>query len=177
MSRLNERPVRTFTVGFSNAAVHDERDHARKVAKRVGAEHLEVEFSEDDFWRFLPQVAAAVDDPTADYAILPTWKLAREAAQELKVVLCGEGGDELFCRIRPIPKPTPALVARRADATFERHSGRSRFIAYRAEKLARFLNAAQATATFPTAHACKLPRRRTVPTGCQMICSQNSIVA
>ena len=96
MSRLNERPVRTFTVGFSNAAVHDERDHARKVAKRVGAEHLEVEFSEDDFWRFLPQVAAAVDDPTADYAILPTWKLAREAAQELKVVLCGEGGDELF---------------------------------------------------------------------------------
>ena len=96
MSRLNERPVRTFTVGFSNAAVHDERDHARKVAKRVGAEHLEVEFSEDDFWRFLPQVAAAVDDPTADYAILPTWKLAREAARELKVVLCGEGGDELF---------------------------------------------------------------------------------
>ena len=76
--------------------MHDERDHARKVAERVGAEHLEVEFSEDDFWRFLPQVAAAVDDPTADYAILPTWKLAREAAQELKVVLCGEGGDELF---------------------------------------------------------------------------------
>ena len=148
MTRLNERPVRAFTVGFSNAAVHDERDHARKVAKRVGAEHLEVEFSEDDFWRFLPQVAAAVDDPTADYAILPTWKLAREAAQELKVVLCGEGGDELFAGYGRY-RPTPALVARRADATFERHSGRSRFIAYRAEKLARFLNAAQATATFP----------------------------
>jgi len=96
MTRLNEHPVRAFTVGFSNAAVHDERDHAREVAKRVGAEHMEVEFSENDFWNFLPQVAAAVDDPTADYAILPTWKLAREAAQELKVVLCGEGGDELF---------------------------------------------------------------------------------
>ena len=96
MTRLNEHPIRAFTIGFSNTSVNDERDHARKVAKSVGAEHLEVEFSENDFWKFLPQVAAAVDDPTADYAILPTWKLAREAAQELKVVLCGEGGDELF---------------------------------------------------------------------------------
>ena len=96
MARLNEHPVKAFTIGFSNTSVNDERDHARIVAKSVGAEHLEVEFSEADFWNYLPQVAATVDDPTADYAILPTWKLAREAAQELKVVLCGEGGDELF---------------------------------------------------------------------------------
>lgn len=44
----------------------------------------------------LPQIAAYMDDPVADYAILPTWKLAAVAAQEQKVVLCGEGGDELF---------------------------------------------------------------------------------
>jgi asparagine synthase (glutamine-hydrolysing) len=66
------------------------------VAESVGAEHHEVEFSEADFWELLPQVAASVDDPAADYAVLPTWKLAREASQDLKVVLCGEGGDELF---------------------------------------------------------------------------------
>lgn len=96
MTRLNERPVRAFTIGFANASVHDERDHAKAVARAVGAEHHEIEFDEDDFWTHLPKVAASVDDPTADYAILPTWKLAREAAQELKVVLCGEGGDELF---------------------------------------------------------------------------------
>ncbi|HIJ61778.1 MAG TPA: asparagine synthase, partial [Rhodospirillaceae bacterium] len=50
----------------------------------------------EDFFRFLPQIVASVDDPTADYAIVPTWLLARRAAQEVKVILCGEGGDELF---------------------------------------------------------------------------------
>ena len=96
MARLNERPVQAFTVGFSGTGVHDERAHAKVVADSVGAEHHEVEFNETDFWELLPQVAASVDDPAADYAVLPTWKLAREAAQDLKVVLCGEGGDELF---------------------------------------------------------------------------------
>jgi len=96
MARLNDRPVRAFTVGFSDTTVHDERAHARALAEAVGAEHIEVEFGEDDFWSLLPEIAASMDDPAADYAILPTWKLAREAAHEFKVVLSGEGGDELF---------------------------------------------------------------------------------
>ncbi len=96
MARLNDRPVRAFTVGFTGTGVHDERAHAAALCRTVGAEHISVEFGEADFWATLPQVAAAMDDPVADYAILPTWKLAREAAKELKVVLCGEGGDELF---------------------------------------------------------------------------------
>ena len=96
MARLNERPVRAFTVGFGNTGVHDERAHAKALACSVGAEHHEITFDEQDFWQLLPKVAASVDDPAADYAILPTWKLAREAAQELTVVLSGEGGDELF---------------------------------------------------------------------------------
>ncbi len=96
MARLNERPVRAFTVGFGNTGVHDERAHAKALACSVGAEHHEITFDEQDFWQLLPKVAASVDDPAADYAILPTWKLAREAAHELTVVLSGEGGDELF---------------------------------------------------------------------------------
>jgi asparagine synthase (glutamine-hydrolysing) len=96
MARLNANPVHAFTIGFSKTAVHDERDHAKAVAKAVGAEHHEIEFDEADFWTHLPEVASCMDDPTADYAVLPTWKLAREAAHELKVILCGEGGDELF---------------------------------------------------------------------------------
>lgn len=96
MARLNERPVRAFTVGFGDSRVHDERAHAKALAGTVGAEHHEITFDEQDFWQLLPRVAASVDDPAADYAILPTWKLAREAAHELKVVLSGEGGDELF---------------------------------------------------------------------------------
>jgi asparagine synthase (glutamine-hydrolysing) len=96
MARLNERSVRAYTIGFPGTAVTDERDHARVVARAVGAEHVEVSFEEADFWSLLPQVAAAMDDPAADYAVLPTYKLAREAARKVKVILSGEGGDEMF---------------------------------------------------------------------------------
>ena len=97
MARLNDRPVKAFTAGFSGTAARDERALARKVAQAFGAEHIEVDFNEDDFWRTLPQVARAMDDPAADYAILPTFKLAAAAREAgLKVVLSGEGGDEMF---------------------------------------------------------------------------------
>ena len=96
MTRLNERPVTAMTAGFSGTGVADERAHARMLAKTVGADFHEVEFSSDDFWSMLPDIAAGMDDPAADYAVLPTWKLAQEAAKDLKVVLSGEGGDEIF---------------------------------------------------------------------------------
>ena len=108
MSQLNDHPVRAFTVGFPDAgSVHDEREQAKAVAAALGAEHVEVEFREADFWSLLPRVAAALDDPIADYAALPTFKLA-EAASDLKVVLTGEGGDELFAgygRYRSVLRP------------------------------------------------------------------------
>ena len=97
MAELNERPVHTLTVGFGGTAVPDERVHARAVAAALRAEPEEMEFGEDDFWQLLPEIAAALDDPAADYAVLPTYKLAARAkAAGLKVILCGEGGDEIF---------------------------------------------------------------------------------
>ncbi len=108
MARLNDRPVRAFTAGFSGAQVADERAHAKLVATRLGADHIEVEVSEQDFWRSLPAIAGAMDDPAADYAVVPTYKLAAVARQELKVVLSGEGGDEMFAgygRYRSVLRP------------------------------------------------------------------------
>ena len=96
MARLNDRPVRAYTAGFPGADVSDEREHAREVAKALGADHVEVAVSADDFWSRLPAIVAAIDDPAADYAVVPTYLLAERAAKDLKVVLCGEGGDELF---------------------------------------------------------------------------------
>jgi asparagine synthase (glutamine-hydrolysing) len=108
MARLNSRPVRAYTVGFSGTDATDERAHAHAVAKAVGADHVEIDFTEDDFWSLLPQIAARMDDPAADYAILPSWKLAERASEECKVVLSGEGGDELFAgygRYRSVLRP------------------------------------------------------------------------
>jgi asparagine synthase (glutamine-hydrolysing) len=97
MARLNDNPVQAFTAGFSGASVSDEREQARYLANTFGAIHNEVEFSEDDFWSLLPACALAMDDPAADYAILPTFKLGSAVRNAgLKVVLTGEGGDELF---------------------------------------------------------------------------------
>jgi asparagine synthase (glutamine-hydrolysing) len=97
MARLNERPVTAFTCGFdAPGAAADERAQAERVARALNLDWRETSFGEADFWRILPQVAWALDDPTADYATLPTWKLAEAAKGTLTVVLTGEGGDELF---------------------------------------------------------------------------------
>lgn len=96
MARLNSRPVTAFTCGFDAPGARDERAQAERVARALNLDWRETTFGEDDFWSLLPQVAAALDDPTADYATLPTFKLAQAAQGTLTVVLTGEGGDELF---------------------------------------------------------------------------------
>jgi asparagine synthase (glutamine-hydrolysing) len=96
MARLNARPVTAFTCGFDAPGAADERAQAEAVAKALNLDWREVSFGEADFWRVLPKVAWALDDPTADYATLPTYALAEAAKGTLTVVLTGEGGDELF---------------------------------------------------------------------------------
>ena len=82
MKRLNEKPIDTFTVGFSGITAHDERSHANALAKAVGANHHEIEFTNADFWNLLPKAIEFMDDPVADYAILPTYKMAAEAKKK-----------------------------------------------------------------------------------------------
>lgn len=96
MARLEDRPVIAFTAGFGGTKAHDERDQAARLAEAVGAVHCPMEIGADDFWENLPAIAATLDDPVADYAIVPTYLLAKEAAKDVKVVLTGEGGDEIF---------------------------------------------------------------------------------
>jgi len=109
MARLAERPVKAFTIGFAVSDLADERPAARAAATAMGAEHVEAVFNEMDFWKLLPEVVSAADDPAADYAMLPTWVLAGVAREAgLKVILSGEGGDELFGgygRYRSVMRP------------------------------------------------------------------------
>ncbi len=96
MARLNDRPVLAFTAGFAAPGAADEREAAKRVAASLGARHETLDVTEAMVWRHLPQIVACMDDPAADYAIIPTWFLAQRARQEVKVVLSGEGGDEIF---------------------------------------------------------------------------------
>jgi asparagine synthase (glutamine-hydrolysing) len=97
MARLSGQPLVAFTAAFPGSAAADERNHAQRVARAVGAQHHLVEVTERDFWQEAPKVAAALDDPTTDAATLPTYLLAKAAKDHVKVVLTGEGGDEIFC--------------------------------------------------------------------------------
>jgi asparagine synthase (glutamine-hydrolysing) len=122
MARLNERPVLAFTAHFPGTGAKDERGYAARVAKELGAQRIDVPFAEEDFWTLLPAVAAAMDDPAADYATLPTYKLAMEARKHVKVILSGEGGDELFAgygRYRQAMRPWPFAKKMRRHGTFD----------------------------------------------------------
>jgi asparagine synthase (glutamine-hydrolysing) len=96
MARLNDRPVLAFTAGFDIPGAADEREAAAHAARAAGARHVTLDVTRAEVFRHLPEIVACMDDPAADYAIIPTWFLARRAREEVKVVLSGEGGDEIF---------------------------------------------------------------------------------
>ncbi len=134
MARLNQRPVVAYTCGFDALGARDERAGAERVARALDLDWRETTFTEEDFWAIAPQVAWALDDPVADYACLPTYKLAQAAKQSLTVVLTGEGGDELFGgygRYRRALRPG-WLGGRAAEPQVAENSGEAALAAWRA---------------------------------------------
>jgi asparagine synthase (glutamine-hydrolysing) len=109
MRRLNDQPVLAFTAGFDvPGVVADERMAAAATARAAGARHETLLVTERMVWDELPRIVAVMDDPAADYAAIPSWFLARRARQDVKVVLSGEGGDEIFAgygRYRSAARP------------------------------------------------------------------------
>jgi asparagine synthase (glutamine-hydrolysing) len=100
MSQLMDRPVRTFTVGFSDHEHLNELEWARKVAKRFSTEHHEVMVDEKAMRDYLPSLVFSQDEPIADWVCIPLYfvsKLVRDSGTV--VVQVGEGSDEQFCRL------------------------------------------------------------------------------
>ncbi len=87
------RPIRTFTVGFRG--LPDERAIARASAARYGAEHVELVL-EPDLEHDIDAILEHFGEPLGDSAVVTTALIAREAAKYVKVILNGDGGDELF---------------------------------------------------------------------------------
>jgi asparagine synthase (glutamine-hydrolysing) len=90
----SSEPVRTFSIGFEERSF-DELGDARLVAERYGTQHRELVLRPDAAL-LLPALAEAFDEPFADSSALPTYLVSQLAAQDVKVALSGEGGDELF---------------------------------------------------------------------------------
>jgi len=90
----SEGPVSTFSIGFEERSF-DELERARAVARRYGTDHHELVLRPHAA-ELLPEIVAAFDEPLGDSSALPTYLVSRLAAEHVKVVLSGEGGDELF---------------------------------------------------------------------------------
>ncbi len=88
-------PLRTFTVSFEGAA-YDEAPVAAEVAARYGADHSRLSLSQTSILDHLAHLAWHNDEPLADAALLPNDLIHRELSKELRVVLNGTGGDEIF---------------------------------------------------------------------------------
>ena len=94
MTEAAGAPVKTFAVGFRESG-WDELPYARRVARFLGTEHHELVVEPRDL-KVLEDVLAAVDEPLADASAIPTYLVSRLARQHVKVVLSGDGGDEIF---------------------------------------------------------------------------------
>ena len=89
--------VRTFTVGFADAAdYYEERPAARRVADRLGTNHTEISVTAEETRRALDAVWDGLDEPFADSSAIPQYMVARETRRHVTVALSGDGGDEVF---------------------------------------------------------------------------------
>jgi asparagine synthase (glutamine-hydrolysing) len=94
LARQGHRDIVALTASFAGSA-RDESNAAAALAQRLGLRHVVVDIPTASGAVF-DQLVADLDEPFADPACLPLWQLAREATRHVKVVLSGDGGDELF---------------------------------------------------------------------------------
>lgn len=93
---LGHTQFHTFSVGFSEGGEYSELGYAKQVAKHLGVEYHEVVVDRSGFLEMLPQAVRAADEPLADLTTVPLLALSRLAREQVKVVLSGEGADEVL---------------------------------------------------------------------------------
>ncbi|SDM92105.1 asparagine synthase (glutamine-hydrolysing) [Halogranum gelatinilyticum] len=95
LSQLLDQQVKTFTVGFEEDRFNESRA-ARKVANYHETDHTEFTITAADVRNKIPEVIERLGEPFADQSLIPTYVVARETGQNVKVALSGDGADELF---------------------------------------------------------------------------------
>ncbi|MFO8016501.1 MAG: asparagine synthase C-terminal domain-containing protein [Candidatus Woesearchaeota archaeon] len=95
LSRNQEEPLKTFSIGYSHDIFQNESDHAKRLALDMGADHHEILFEAKDMEKF-PTIVWHQDEPISDASSILTYSLSKKAKRYVKFVLVGEGADEIF---------------------------------------------------------------------------------
>jgi len=95
LSKHIKRQINTFSISFEEKSF-DESYYAKIIAKQLGAKHHEETFTSKDVLNLFPLISKKLDEPLADPSLFPTYKVCTLARKYVKVVLSGDGGDELF---------------------------------------------------------------------------------
>jgi asparagine synthase (glutamine-hydrolysing) len=119
MAELGARPLRTFSVGFDEAG-YSELPYARRVARQFATEHHELVVRPGDLAGYLPRLISFRDEPIAEATDIALYRIPRLARESVRVVLAGEGGDELFAGYPKyvydwLAKPLSRLPAKLTD--------------------------------------------------------------
>jgi len=95
LSQTVNRQVKTFSISFSEKSF-DESKYFNQVGSLLNTEHYSTNFNVDDVLNLFPKITQQLDEPLADPSLFPTFKVSALASRYAKVVLSGDGGDELF---------------------------------------------------------------------------------
>jgi asparagine synthase (glutamine-hydrolysing) len=94
MRELGASPLKTFSIGFKDAS-YNELDHARRIARKFDTEHEEF-ILEPQALELTQKLVRHLDEPFGDFSIFPTYLVSKMARASVKVILSGDGGDEIF---------------------------------------------------------------------------------
>ena len=112
MAEARPKALKSFSIAFEEKSF-DESVYSRKVADVIGSEHHELTVTSAMMAELVPNLMDVLDEPLADSSVVPTYFLSRFAREHLKVVLGGDGGDEMFAGY-------PTLQAHRLIEYYER---------------------------------------------------------
>jgi asparagine synthase (glutamine-hydrolysing) len=105
------KPDKTFSVGFSEAGF-DETTYAKELSDLLNIKNYQDHISSDDFFNALPIVEYHTDEPHANLSTVPLYFLSKLASKQVKVVLSGEGSDEMFAGYNEYNEPTILKIYR-----------------------------------------------------------------
>ena len=95
-SKYYSGTLKTFTGGFKIAPEYDESQYARLVSEKIGSDHFELFPEASDFADVFEKLVYHMDEPAAGPGLFPQYMISKLAASQVKVVLGGQGGDEIF---------------------------------------------------------------------------------